>query len=209
PPQNRPFPKISDPIPLISSPLSPTRETYTPPSPAPAFQRPTGPPPPRPERPDSLDSDIVAFMRAAATRTGLRTSGSSAGTQNRAHSSTLTRASIEARLGLPSGRTPVPPVPPPTTNPPASPSTRFPNPAIDNLSDDDDNDNDSTRNNTLATAPENLRWSAGDDPAKREVWRQSNEGRWTTEQRVQGRPGMEGGTLYKDERGLRHLIRDV
>ncbi|KAF2715074.1 hypothetical protein K504DRAFT_486833 [Pleomassaria siparia CBS 279.74] len=89
-----------------NSPLASIGRTYKPVAPAPNFIRPTGPTPPRPARPDSLDSEIVGFMKDTTTRVSAGTKISSRNSglthEQRGRSSTLSRRSIEARLGLPS-----------------------------------------------------------------------------------------------------------
>ncbi|KAF3038125.1 hypothetical protein E8E12_005717 [Didymella heteroderae] len=96
---------ISRPISSVQSQLPPDFDPYKVP-----FTKPTGPPPPRPARPEIVDKDLVAMARDGGARTMVHTPNRvrtlTVSTVCSAWSPTLSRVGSEeaySRLGLPSG----------------------------------------------------------------------------------------------------------
>lgn len=197
---------ISRPV-LLPHSFSPPIPEY--PATVPFTKRP-GPPTQRPPRPESLDQDIIAFMRESGTRMVLscsnRISDSTASSSTpRSHSS-----SIEARLGLPSGYDT------PTTSSLDSPlAARFPLDALQPLQ-----VRDSSGNLKVSRFSEYIKTLhggyAGDgvDDEDRELgpieqWDPAKEGDWTLVKRVSASAAGRQGMLFRDKWGGFHFVADI
>ncbi|KAF2823853.1 hypothetical protein CC86DRAFT_60844 [Ophiobolus disseminans] len=174
------------------------------------FTKPSGPPPVRPSRPDSLDEDIIALMQQSGTRMVLtvsnRISGSTASDSTpRSHAS-----SIEARLGLPSG------MGTPRNHSLDSPlAARFPLDPFQPLQ-----VRDSTGSVTVSRFSEFVKAEGGgyagdgveEEDRERgpiEQYNASREGDWTLEKRVSKGPTGNPGMLFRDRWGAFHFVADI
>lgn len=175
------------------------------------FTKPAGPPPSRPPRPDSLDEEVLMFMRESGTRMCLPTN-------NRVSSSTATAStprsnasSIEARLGFPSGH-----------GTPRSYSIESPLAARFTL---DPSKPLSVRGST-GSVKVYSRFSEyikaqqagyavdGVDADDREVgpveqYRADKDGDWKLEKRISRGPGGNPGMLFRDRWGGFHFVADI
>jgi hypothetical protein len=197
---------ISRPIllPQYSSPPIPENAATVP------FERPCVPPPPRPPRPGSLDTETIAFMQQSGMRMVI-------GTNNRVSNSTVSSyapgshsSSIEARLGFPSGHST------PRTDSLDSPlAARFPLDAFQPLP-----VRDSTGSVKYSRFSEFIRAErggyAGDgvDEEDRELgpieqFDKTQDDQWTLEKRVSKGPNGNPGMLFRDKAGAFHFVADI
>ncbi|KZM19514.1 hypothetical protein ST47_g9346 [Ascochyta rabiei] len=212
----------------ISRPILCTQTVHTPSTSTPStvpFTKPPGPPPRRPARPESLDDEIIAFMRDGSarlvlhTRTRVQSAATTAANTSPGRYSTQTRvASGEAytRLGLPSGRS--------SLSPPTSSifdSTLTPNFPLDPTRPLPFRDSTGSvkgygRFSAYIKARQQYKsggYDDGVDADDREVgpieqYRKSRCGDWTLEARISERLG-ERGMVFRDRWGRWRFVADI
>jgi hypothetical protein len=174
------------------------------------FNRPTGPPPHRPPRPETLDDETIALMQQGGSRMVLFTKNRIS--DSTASSSTLRShtSSIEARLGLPSGHST------PRTGSLDSPlAVRFPLDVSQPLQ-----VRDSTGSVTVSRFSQWVKNECGGyasdgveeedrDLGPIEQYDGSKEGLWKPVKRVSKGPNGNPGMLFRDTMGAFHFVADI
>ncbi|KAF2631318.1 hypothetical protein BU25DRAFT_437809 [Macroventuria anomochaeta] len=210
----------------ISRPVSSTQVSQLPatlkPSKVP-FTKPSGPPPARPPRPESLDDELTTLVRDGSARmilhTPNRTRTLTVSTSSSARSRALTRVGSEeacTRLGLPSGHSslssPKSPIfdSPLAANFPLDPNRPLP------FRDSSGSVKGYGRSSTYIKARQQYSSSGYTDGVEQddrelgpiEQYRESKCGDWTLERRVSGKLG-ERGMLFRDRWGGWHFVADI
>ena len=188
-----------------------------------SFNKPSGPPPPRPARPESLDDELIILMRDGSARmilhTPSRARALTVSTSSSARSRALTRVESDdpyTRLGLPSGHS--------SLSSPRSPifdsplAAKFPLDPSRPLPFRDSSGSIKGYGRFSAYIKAREQYSSGgyNDGVERqdrelgpiEQYRESKCGDWTLERRVSGKLG-ERGTLFRARSGGWHFVADI
>jgi hypothetical protein len=171
------------------------------------FTKRAGPPPPRPQRPESLDEETLAFMRESGTRMVLPSTPRSSASTSTPRSQT---SSIEARLGFPAGF---------GNRQSGKRSCSIESPLAAHFSGQRLPVRDSSGSVRYSRFSEYVKYAGargadGVEVQDREVgpieqYRASKEGDWILEKRVSRKDGAQGGMLFRDRWGGFHFVGDI
>ncbi|KAH9872814.1 hypothetical protein J1614_005208 [Plenodomus biglobosus] len=174
------------------------------------FTKPTGVPPPRPPRPDSIDEETLAFMREASTRMVLPANHRISASTASASTPRSGISSVNSRLGLPDGYGT------PRKNTLDSPlAVQFPWNPLKPLPVRDSNGSVKySRFSEYVKMQKDGYADDGVDAADRDIgpieqYDKDKEGDWVLVKRVSKGPGDQPGMLFRDRLNGFHFVADI